>query len=205
MFKGEATPFTKLVAVTKLAQITSGYYLHPASDEPVRIDGENPKLDLLIDRVKYLATLGEKMIIWARYRAEIADIIARLKAEGIRTVEYHGGVSEKDRVDAIERYERGDAQAFIGNQQAGGRGLTLVAGAYVFYFSNDWSLTNRLQSEDRAHRIGQVRSVTYFNIVAEGTIDETVVRSLMNKENVADAIINRGLNLFRSESVQKPA
>lgn len=196
VFENEETPFNKLVAVTKLAQITSGYYIHPMSEEPVRIPGDNPKLDLLIDRVNKIVESGEKVIVWARYRVEIEDIVARLNAEGHKSVQYHGGVKKGDRTDAIEQFERGDATVFVGNQQAGGTGITLVAASYVIYFSNNFSLRDRLQSEDRAHRIGQTKSVTYINIAAKGTIDEVVIRALSSKKDVADTIIDRGLKLF---------
>ena len=134
--------------------------------------------------------------MWARYRIEIEDITARLRAECIEFDEYHGGIKKTDRADAIETFERGSASVFVGNQQAGGTGITLVAASYVIYFSNNFSLRDRLQSEDRAHRIGQIRNVTYINIVAKGTIDESVVNALTNKKDVADEIIDRGLAIF---------
>lgn len=190
VFEGESSPFTKLVAVTKLAQITSGYYIHPAAEDPVRIEGTNPKLDLLVERVKALTQYGEKVIVWARFRIEIADIVKRLRAEKLWCVEYHGGVSKQDREKAIDSFEDGEAQVFVGNQQAGGLGITLVAASYVCYFSNDFSLRHRLQSEDRAHRIGQTKNVTYINFVAKRTVDEFVVRALSSKEDVSDAILN---------------
>ncbi|GAG78579.1 unnamed protein product, partial [marine sediment metagenome] len=116
--------------------------------------------------VKKIIEDGSKVIIWARYRIEIADIADRLK--DIKTVQYHGGVKKNDRVEAIESFENGDASVFIGQQQAGGLGITLVAASYVIYFSNDFSLRNRLQSEDRAHRIGQTKNVVYINLAAKG-------------------------------------
>lgn len=197
LFEEEETPFTKLVAVTKLAQITSGYYIHPASEEPVRIEGQTPKLDMLVDRVKKIVESGNKVIVWARYRIEIADIVKRLYEAGIIwTVQYHGGINKKLREEAIDFFESGDAEVFVGNQQAGGKGITLVAASYVIYFSNNFSLRDRLQSEDRAHRIGQTKNVTYINIAAKGTIDEAVIGALLNKKDVADTIIDKGLELF---------
>jgi len=193
VFENRETPFNKLVAVQKLAQITSGYFLHPEAEEPVRIPGENPKLDLLVDRCKALR--GNKIIIWARYRVEIADIVARLREEGFNVVEYHGGTSMIDRVSAIESFERGAADVWVGNQQAGGTGITLVAASYVIYFSNSFSLRDRLQSEDRAHRIGQTKSVTYLNLAGKGTVDESAINSLLNKKDVAEMIMDFERNL----------
>jgi len=197
-FENEDTPFNKLVMITKLAQITSGYYLHPLSEGPVRIDGDNPKLDMLIERVNKIVESGNKIIIWARYKIEIEDIVTRLNQAGINSVQYHGDIGKADRIIAIDKFEKGDVPVFVGNQQAGGRGLTLIAANYVIYFSNNFSLRDRLQSEDRAHRIGQKRNVTYINIAAKGTIDEVVIRALANKKNVADVIIDEGLRLFSS-------
>lgn len=196
VFENEETPFNKLVAVTKLAQITSGYYIHPLSEEPVRIEGDNPKLDMMTDRVNKIVESGEKVIIWARYRIEIEDIVRRLEKEGHEVVQYHGGVAKDDRTKAIDNFENGTAQVFVGNQQAGGTGITLVAASYVIYFSNNFSLRDRLQSEDRAHRIGQTKNVTYINIAAKGTIDMAVIAALTSKKDVADTIIDKGLKLF---------
>ncbi len=194
-FEKQDTPFNQLVALQKLAQITSGYFLHPASEEPVRIPGENPKLNMLIERAAKLVEQGEKLIIWARYRVEIADIAARLKEKGIRVGEYHGGVGSAVRASVIAEFEKKDGglDVFLGNQQAGGTGITLVAASNVLYFSNDFSLRNRLQSEDRAHRIGQTKNVVYYNFVGRGTIDESVVKALIFKQDVADVILDGGI------------
>lgn len=186
VFEGEESIFNKLVAITKLSQVTSGYVLIPEADEAIRIPGENPKLKLLVERIK---SITGKIIVWARYRAEIEDITNALDDADISYVEYHGGISKKDRTAAIDEFENGDAKIFIGNQQAGGTGITLVAASFVIYFSNNFSLRDRLQSEDRAHRIGQSKNVTYINIVAKNTIDEIVVKALLNKKDVAETII----------------
>lgn len=197
VFEEEETPFSKLVAFTKLAQITSGYYIHPLSEKPVRIMGSTPKLDLLVERVNKITEAGGKVIVWARYRIEIADIAERLC--GLSTVQYHGGIKPTERQEAIDDFQNGETQVFIGNPQAGGMGITLTAANYVVYFSNDFSYRNRAQSEDRAHRIGQTKNVIYINIAAKGTIDEHVIQALANKKDVADTIIDRGLEMFDAD------
>jgi SNF2 family DNA or RNA helicase len=194
-FDGNDTPFNRLAMATKLAQITSGYFLHPMSTDPVRIPGEAPKMALLVERVRAVVATGGKVIVWARYQVEIDDILAALRepVKGeprLRCVRYDGQVGKEDRVEHIEAFERGSADVFVGNQQAGGTGITLVAASVVIYFSNNFSLRDRLQSEDRAHRIGQTKTVTYYNLVAKDTIDEAVVKALMNKKDVADMIVD---------------
>ena len=195
VFENVETPFERLAAMTKLAQITSGYYLHPLAEEPVRIEGGNPKLDLIEERVLKIIEEGEKIIIWARYRVEIADIVAMLKKNGIKTVEYHGGIKKHERVETLDSFENGDAQVFVGNPQAGGIGLNLVAASYVLYFSNDYSWRKRSQSEDRAHRIGQTKNVIYLNFAAKGTVDEKAIGVLANKQGIS-AIIDLGIKMF---------
>jgi SNF2 family DNA or RNA helicase len=186
---GEDTPFNKLVAQMKLMQITTGYYIHPDAEEPVRIPGANPKLAVLVERAKALCERGEKLIVWARFRVQIEDVCRALRAEGITVVEYHGGVSKTGRQESIDAFEEGDAQVFVAQQQAGGKGLTLIAGSNVFYFSNDYSLRNRLQSEDRAHRIGQERDVVYTDFCARDTVDDECIERLRDKEYIAKLIV----------------
>jgi len=188
---GEDTPFNRLVILTKLAQITSGYFLHPESEEPVRIEGDNPRLELLKERVlNAVQEHGKKVIVWARFRVQVDDIAKALRAEGLGVVEYHGGVSKEGRLEAIENFTNGDADVFVGNQQAGGVGITLVEASVVIYFSQDFSLRNRLQSEDRAHRIGQTEDVLYLDLIAKDSIDGQIVGALVNKKNVADVVLN---------------
>jgi SNF2 family DNA or RNA helicase len=78
---------------------------------------------------------------------------------------------------------------FIGNTQTGGYGITLTAANTVVYFSNNYDLEKRLQSEDRAHRIGQTNKVTYIDIVCKDTVDEKIVQALRNKLNLAQTVL----------------
>ena len=196
-FQGEEMPFVKLAIATKLSQVTSGYYLHPFATEPVRIDGRNPKLELLRERIIAIVEAGHQVIIWARYKVQIHDIAEmiqgiRLGDEGderqIPFVTYFGETERDARTQAIDDFESGKARVFVGNQQAGGSGITLVAASYMIYFSNNFSMRDRLQSEDRAHRIGQTQNLTIIDIVAEGTVDEEVVDALVDKKDVSEVI-----------------
>lgn len=186
---GEETAFNKLVAHMKLNQITSGYFLHPDAAEPVRIEGDNPKLTLLRERANAVIEAGSKLIVWARFRVQIADVVKALKEDGRKVVEYHGGVGKSDRVAAIEAFERGEAEVFVGQQQAGGRGLTLIAADNVFYFSNDYALDHRLQSEDRAHRIGQEDKVIYTDFCARDSADMECIETLRSKERTSEIVL----------------
>ena len=81
----------------------------------------------------------------------------------------------------------------MGNPQTGGYGITLTAASTVIYYSNGYDLEKRLQSEDRAHRIGQKKSVTYIDLIAENTVDEKIVKALRKKIDIASQIMGEEL------------
>ena len=81
----------------------------------------------------------------------------------------------------------------MGNPQTGGYGITLTAASTVIYYSNGYDLEKRLQSEDRAHRIGQKKSVTYIDLIAERTVDEKIVKALRKKIDIASQIMGEEL------------
>jgi SNF2 family DNA or RNA helicase len=190
---GEQLPVSALTALVKLQQITSGFLLTPTSGEAIYVGERNPRLAALMDLVE---DIDGQFIIWARFKEELFTIAAALRAEGLAVVEYHGGVKDSDRMEAVEAFQRGDARVFLGQPQSGGIGLTLTAAETVIYYSNDFNLETRLQSEDRAHRIGTRRNVIYIDLVAADTIDEAIARALQRKTDVAANILGdiRGTN-----------
>ena len=180
-----------LTQMMRLHQITCGTF--KADDGTVRQVPSN-RLNELMNVVE--ETDG-KVIIWATYREDIKKIVEALKkAYGeASTVEYHGGVDATLRQDHIAQFQdvKGPTRYFVGNPQTGGYGITLTAANTVIYFSNSYDLEKRLQSEDRAHRIGQTGSVLYIDLIAEKTIDERIVKALKQKINIANEIMGEDL------------
>jgi SNF2 family DNA or RNA helicase len=174
-----------LAALNKLQQITSGFVMLP-DREPMYIAEGNPRLAALMEIAE---DAPGKFIVWARFKEEIKAIATGLAMLGFKCVEYHGEVNERDREIAVDRFQGGDADVFIGQPQSGGIGLTLTAAEWVIYFSNDYNLETRLQSEDRAHRIGTTKHVVYTDIVAAETIDEKVAANLQLKKAMASLIL----------------
>ncbi len=180
---GEVNVVTALGALTKLQQITSGFV--NIEGEPVLLPPEdNPRMAQLKALIE---GLDGKFIIWARYREELRQIAAALAGVGV--VQYHGGVGNADREAAVDEFQNGAARCFLGQPQSGGIGLTLTAAETVIYYSNDFNLGTRLQSEDRAHRIGTKKNVVYIDLVAQGTIDIGIANTLQRKEDVASKIL----------------
>ena len=180
-----------LTTLLRLHQITCG---HMKTDDGEILSIKNNRLTALMD---CLQETDGKVIIWANYREDIKNIVAELKkAYGeASTVEYHGGVDATLRQENIALFQEknGPARYFVGNAQTGGYGITLTAANTVIYFSNSYDLEKRLQSEDRAHRIGQTGSVTYIDLVAEKTIDDRIIKSLRNKIDIANEIMGEDI------------
>lgn len=168
----------------KLQQVTSGFVMLDGLS--YELDSRaNPRLDALKD---LLWQIDGQFIVWARFTEELRGIARLLAAEGIPFVEYRGETSDKDRELAVDRFQAGEVRAFVGQPQSGGVGIPLFAANTVVYYSNDFNLRTRLQSEDRAHRKGTTRSVLYIDIVAENTIDISIARALQRKQSVSKQI-----------------
>ena len=160
---------------------------------PQPIDEINPRIECLMD---LLEETSGKVIIWARFRAEIAQIVKRIKdvygEESV--VEYHGGVDNTERQNSVKAFQTNSTvKYFVGHVQAGRFFLTLTAAQTVVYFSNNFSLLDRNQSEDRAHRIGQRNPVTYVDLVALYTLDVKIIGMLRGMQDVASMITGENI------------
>lgn len=176
-----------LTQLMRLHQIVCGH---------VKMD-DGQQLDIPSNRVnELLATVAEtqgKVIIWANYRRDIENIrIALAKEYGMTSVAtYFGDTEAEERQEIVEKFQDldSDLRFFVGNPRTGGYGLTLTAANLVVYYSNSFDLEVRLQSEDRAHRIGQTSKVTYVDFITPGTVDEHIVKALRNKINIASEVL----------------
>lgn len=175
----------ELAAIVKLQQITSGFVNTPFGVK--YLSDENPRLKALSDAIEDVCG---KFIIWARFREEITAIVKMLAAAKIECVEYHGGINRDEREVAVDAFQNGSVRAFVGQPKSGGIGLTLTAAETVFYYSNDYNLETRLQSEDRAHRIGTKNNVVYIDLAAIDTIDEKITANLQRKKITAAVILD---------------
>jgi SNF2 family DNA or RNA helicase len=176
-----------LTQIMRLHQICCGH---------VKLD-DGQQIDIPSNRItELMAVLEEtngKAIIWANYRRDIENIKLALQKEyGMTSVAtYYGDTDDEEREKAVEDFQNtsSDLRFFVGNPRTGGYGLTLTAAHTVIYYSNSFDLEVRLQSEDRAHRIGQTEKVTYVDLIAKDTVDEHIVKALRNKINIASQVL----------------
>jgi len=184
------TTMTVLTQLMRLHQITCGHFT--ADDGSVQLIENN--------RIKELMNVLEetegKAIIWANYQRDITNILENIiKVYGPGSVvDYYGLTPQDERQENIKKFQNNDKCRFIvGTTQTGGYGITLTQANTVIYYSNGYDLEKRLQSEDRAHRIGQTKSVTYVDLIAEDTVDEKIVKALRDKINIASEVLGEEL------------
>lgn len=183
-----------IVRLLRLQQITSGFVAAEAGEPVQMIPGPNPRLETTIDLCE---SLSHPAIIWARFRAEI-DMIT--EALGDRAVRYDGTLDDEQAAQAKNAFNAGDKQFIVINSAKGSEGLTMNSAKTNIIHSNSFKLLQRLQLEDRSHRIGQDGAqheegygVLYVDITAKDTVDEQIVHALVSKFDVASRITGDAL------------
>ena len=189
----QVTTVNALTQLMRLHQITCGHFT--ADDGSIQRIPNNRVSELM----NILEETEGKAIIWAHYQWDIKDIIKEIvKAYGPGSVvDYYGLTPQDERQGNIKKFQSNPKCRFlVGTPATGGYGITLTAANTVIYYSNGYDLEKRLQSEDRAHRIGQKKPVTYVDINAEDTVDEKIVKALRKKINIASEVLGEDLRAW---------
>ena len=185
-----ATTASVLTQIMRLQQICCGFIKD--DDETIREIASN-RINELMD---VLNETSDKVIIWASFVHDITTIRDAIAKEfGAKSVvTYYGETPQEERQQIVKKFqEEEEPRFFIGQPRTGGFGITLTAANTVIYYSNSYDLEIRLQSEDRAHRIGQKKNVTYVDLVSPGTIDEKIINALRDKINIAGQVLGESI------------
>ena len=183
-----ATTESVLTQIMRLQQICCGFFQPDVGKiQPLKNNRLNELMNITDE-------LQGKAIIWASYTHDIQQIADTLRDRfGPDSVAlYYGETPQDKRQEIVERFQdvNNPLRFFVGQPRTGGYGITLTAATTVIYYSNSYDLEIRLQSEDRAHRIGQKNTVTYIDLVSPDTIDEKVLGALRQKINLAEQVLN---------------
>ncbi len=186
----QVTTVNALTQLMRLHQITCGHFTaDDGSTQPI----VNNRIDELMN---VLEETEGKAIIWAHYQYDITEIIKAITKEygPGSVVDYYGLTPQDERQPNIKKFQDDPGCRFmVGTPSTGGYGITLTAANTVIYYSNGYDLEKRLQSEDRAHRIGQQKSVTYVDLICDETVDEKIVEALRKKINIASEVLGEEL------------
>lgn len=180
------TASNALSLLQKFHRITLG---HVVTD-----DGEEHELPTnrlgAVEQIVGELPIDEKIIIWAYYKTDMRRLARFIREDmGMHGVLYYGDVSNNDREMALDRFRHNDACRFFIANKAASRGLTLTEASTVIYYSNSYSLEDRLQSEDRNHRIGQDKKVVYHDLMVPDTVDEKIYGALRDKRNLSSDLM----------------
>ena len=184
---GEMTSAPAVITqLLRLQQILSG---HLKTDEGEMVTFPSKRMDALEE---ILEEHDGKAIIWSRFRYDIQQIVEMInKKFGPGTAAaYYGDTPDDERVRIVQDFQSSsNLRFFVGNPATAGYGLTLTEANLVVYYANDFNLETRMQSEDRAHRIGQHNPVTYVDLITEGSIDEKIVKALRAKIDIGAKVL----------------
>ena len=192
----EVTAMNILTRILRLSQITGG---HLTDDEHTNHAVSTAKLEALSDIIDTMQEENRKLVVMARFTAELDDIETLLQKRKIGYSVVRGGI--KDRDEQVRRFQEDeDCRVFLGQIQAAGMGLTLTAASTMVFYSLDYNMANFDQAKARIHRVSQKENCHYVYLCCRGTIDNKVLRALRDKVDLAKTLVDdyrRGENPFK--------
>ena len=150
-----------------------------------RLDIARAKLPYVLRFAEDILEEENKLVIFA-YHREIVDAIAEHFA--LSAVKLYGGMTDKQKNDAVVAFQQGTAKVFVGQITAAGTGLTLTAAHTVLFAELDWVPGNIIQCEDRCHRFGQTEPVRVFHITCRESVDARMVKALVDKQKTIESV-----------------
>ncbi|WP_328527958.1 DEAD/DEAH box helicase [Nocardioides sp. NBC_00368] len=184
-----------LSLLTGLKQICN----HPAQflkQESGRITGRSQKIELLDELVSTVLAESGAVLVFTQYVAMARLLEAHWAASGVQHQFLHGGTPVAERSRMVERFQEGEVPVFLLSLKAGGVGLNLTRADHVIHVDRWWNPAVEDQATDRAHRIGQTRTVQVHRLITQGTVEERVAELLQRKRVLADAVLGAGEAAF---------
>jgi SNF2 family DNA or RNA helicase len=197
----EWSPIQIFHLFTSLQTIVCGFWKRPDGS---LTEVDHNRLDLLLSTVAEIPE-NEQVIIWAKYRTAVHQISEALgNVYGHEQVcPYQGSQTAEERAQQIARWRAG-ARFLVATQAIGGHGLTLTEAAYVIFYADSFKYSERIQAEDRNHRIGQARRPVYISLYCIDSIDSRIESAIQKKANALDLFQNH-VNLYRQERLKESA
>lgn len=193
---GQITVTTVLTKLLRLQQYTGGFLIADGKEKPELVSkGKLNALEEIVD--DYVLDSGKKLVIFARFRPEIDLIGQMLAKKKIRYGAIYGDVKLESRGDIVKDFQTNpNTKAFLAQIDTAGLGITLTAADTCVYYSVNFNYAAYSQSLARIHRIGQKNICTYIHLITEKTVDETILKALAKKEDLAKTIVDEWRNYF---------
>ena len=153
-----------------------------------RLVGTSSKLDDLLEMVNEMIPEGRRILLFSQFTSMLDLIKPRLAETGIRFVELRGDT--RDRAEPVRAFESGEVPLFLISLKAGGRGLNLTSADTVIHYDPWWNPAVEDQASDRAHRIGQTKSVFVYKLIAADTVEDRIVELQQRKADLANIALS---------------
>jgi superfamily II DNA or RNA helicase len=175
-----------LDALLKLRQVCCDPRL--VKTPSARLTGTSSKLDDLMEMVSEMVAEGRRILLFSQFTSMLDLMKPALVAAGIPFVELRGDTA--DRAAPVRRFEAGEVPLFLISLKAGGRGLNLTSADTVIHYDPWWNPAVEDQASDRAHRIGQTKSVFVYKLIAADTVEERIVELQERKAALANLALS---------------
>lgn len=181
---------TVLTKLLRLQQFTGGFVIADGEEKPQQIgSGKINALEDIVD--DYVIDSGKKLVIFARFRAELDLIQNLLDKKKLKYGVIYGDIKLSDRGEIVKDFqENEETKVFLAQIDTAGLGITLTAADTCVYYSVNFNYAAYSQSLARIHRIGQRNTCTYIHLTTKGTVDELIMKALHKKEDLAKTIVD---------------
>ena len=169
-------------------------------------DGESAKRQTCLELLKSAIDGGHKILVFSQFRSLLELLEKDLRNEGISYFKITGETKKEDRINLVNRFNRDETPIFLISLKAGGTGLNLTGADIVIHFDPWWNIAAQNQATDRAHRIGQTKTVSVYKLIVKDSIEEKILKMQEEKSALADEILsgNTGglMNMSRAELLE---
>lgn len=149
--------------------------------------GHSAKISVLREMLPNMIEEGRRVLLFSQFTSMLSLIEPELDKLGITYAKLTGRT--KNRASAIESFQSGKVPLFLISLKAGGIGLNLTAADTVIHYDPWWNPAAEDQATDRAHRIGQDKSVFVYKLITEGTVEETIMDMQASKRQLLDKVV----------------
>ncbi len=153
---------------------------------------QSAKLDALLELLDGLLAEGRRVLLFSQFTEMLALIEAALLKRKIAHQILTGQTPARERTALVKRFQNGDVPVFLISLKAGGVGLNLTAADTVIHYDPWWNPAVEAQATDRAHRIGQDKSVFVYRLICAGTVEEKIQALQVRKAELARAVLEGG-------------
>lgn len=164
--------------------------------------GDSAKLEACMELLSQAIDGGHKVLIFSQFTSMLDLLAERLKKDGVVFYELRGSTTKEQRAVRVAAFNEDEVPVFLISLKAGGTGLNLTGADTVIHFDPWWNVSAQNQATDRAHRIGQTRTVQVYKLIAADTIEEKILRMQEQKQALADAVVHEGDGILSGMTVE---